>query len=141
MQVSTKFTIAIHLLVAVEYFKDDYKITSSFLASSIGANPVIVRNIMSALTAANLIDVKRGPGGISLKKPLDKISFLDVYKAVEKKEKIFRFHEDPNPQCPVGSHIHEALDGSLEELQNDFEEDLSHKTLDTVYSKIVEANK
>ena len=45
MQVSTKFTIAIHLLAAVKYFGKDMKVTSQFLASSIGVNPVIVRNI------------------------------------------------------------------------------------------------
>ena len=141
MQVSTKFTIAIHLIVAVEYFKDDYKITSAFLASSIGSNPVIVRNIMSALQDADLIEVRRGPGGITIKKPLDRITFLDIYNAVEKKERIFRFHEGVNPQCPVGSHIHEALDGSLKALQDDFEKDLSTKTIGDVYNKIVEANK
>ena len=69
MQISTKFTIAIHVLTAVRYFSQDYKITSDFLAGSIGSNPVIIRNIMSQLREAGLIVVKRGPGGITIDRP------------------------------------------------------------------------
>ena len=49
MQVSTKFTIALHILIAVKYFEEEYKLTSDFLSASIGSNPVIIRNIMSQL--------------------------------------------------------------------------------------------
>lgn len=84
MQISTKFTIAIHVLTAVRYFSGSYKVTSDFLAGSVGNNPVIIRNIMSQLREAGIIDIKRGPGGISLTRPLTDITFLDVYRAVEK---------------------------------------------------------
>ncbi len=138
MQVSTKFTIAIHMLTAIEFFRNEYKITSKFLAGSIGSNPVIVRNIMLQLQAADLIEVKRGPGGMSLRRPLADITFLDVYRAVEtgSGEELFRFHENPNPKCPVGRHIHEALDGALQELQQDFEADLARHTVAEVYDNL-----
>ncbi len=84
MQVSTKFTIAIHVLAATEFFGNEEKVTSKLLASSIGSNPVIIRNIMSDLQKAGLIETKRGPGGISITRPLDQITFYDVYEAVEK---------------------------------------------------------
>ena len=83
MQISTKFTIAVHLLTAVAYFSESQKVTSDFLAGSIGSNPVIIRNIMGQLKEAGLIDIKRGPGGVTLEKKLTDISFLDIYKAVE----------------------------------------------------------
>jgi DNA-binding IscR family transcriptional regulator len=104
MQISKKFTIAIHLLTASRYFEGQQKITSRFLAGSIGTNPVIVRNIMLQLQEAGLIDVKRGPGGITLSRPLSKITYLDIYKAVEtnSQEDLFHFHENPSPLCPVG---------------------------------------
>lgn len=139
MQISTKFTIAIHMLTAIEFFRNEYKITSKFLAGSIGSNPVIVRNIMLQLQAAGLIEVKRGPGGMSLRRPLADITFLDVYRAVEtgSGEELFRFHENPNPKCPVGRHIHEALDGALQELQQDFEADLAHHTVAEVYDNLL----
>ncbi len=139
MQISTKFTIAIHILAAVEFFGKDEKVTSDFLASSIGSNPVIVRGIMSDLKSAGLIKTKRGPGGIELAKPLKQITFYDVYEAVEKnKAELFNFHENPNPKCPVGRNIHTALDEQLEEAQSDFEKDLKKYKLSDVVQKIHE---
>lgn len=127
MQISTKFTIAIHILAAVEYFSPAVKVTSELLSASIGSNPVIIRNIMSDLQKAGLIKTRRGPGGIALARPLDKISFYDVYDAVEKnKDQLFHFHSNPNPLCPVGRNIHAALDGQLADAQKDFEEVLKH---------------
>lgn len=125
MQISTKFTIAIHILAATEIFGDQYKITSDFLASSVGCNPVIIRNLMKQLKGAGLIAVRRGPGGVRVTKPLEQITFYDVYEAVEtNKEELFNFHDRPNPQCPVGRNIHKALDGQLREIQKQFEADL-----------------
>ena len=54
MQISSRFTIAIHMLTCMETFKDKYKITSDFLASSINVNPVIIRRILSQLKEAGL---------------------------------------------------------------------------------------
>ena len=70
MQISSRFTIAIHMLTCVETFKEDYKVTSDFLASSINVNPVVIRRILSQLRDAGIIEVKRGTGGASVLKPL-----------------------------------------------------------------------
>lgn len=87
----------------------------------------IVRNIMLQLQEAGIIEVKRGPGGISINRPLSEITYLDGYKAVEtnSEEDLFRFHENPNPQCPVGRNIHKSLNQSLVIIQSDFEKDLA----------------
>lgn len=134
MQISTKFTIAIHMLAATAYFDGDRKVTSALLADSVGTNPVIVRTIMRQLQDAGLLEVRRGPGGCTLARPLRDITFLDVYRAVETNadDGVFRFHESPNPQCPVGRNIHAALDGQLGKIRNDFEKDLAGRTLDEV---------
>lgn len=60
MQISSRFSIAIHMFTCIEYFKGDYKITSEFIADSVGVNPVIIRKIMSQLRDAGLVDVARG---------------------------------------------------------------------------------
>lgn len=139
MQISTKFTIAIHMLAAVEYFGKTEKVTSDLLSSSIGANPVIIRNIMSDLKKAGLIETKRGTGGITIAKSLNEITFYDVYEAVEKnKEELFNFHDHPNPNCPVGRNIHAALDSRLEEAQRNFEEDLKKFKVGDVTNDIEE---
>ena len=143
MQISTKFTIAVHILVATKFFGKDQKITSTFLAESIGSNPVIVRNIMLQLQEAGIINVKRGPGGITINRPLSEISYLDIYKAVEtnSNEDLFHFHENPNPQCPVGKNIHKALGQSLAEIQEDFEKDLASHSIQEVYKNIEAAQR
>lgn len=108
MQISSRFTIAIHMLTCMETFKDEYKVTSEFLAASINVNPVIIRRILSQLKEAGIIEVKRGTGGAAPAKPLEEITFLDVYRAVEciEENALFHFHENPNPDCPVGRNIH-----------------------------------
>lgn len=138
MQISTKFTIAVHILMAAKYFKGKQKITSSFLAGSIGSNPVIVRNIMLQLQEAGLIDVKRGPGGITINRPLSQITYLDIYKAVETNSgnDLFRFHENPNPRCPVGRNIFKAMDDSLDQIQRALEKELAAHNLGAVYDNI-----
>ncbi|MDD7195592.1 MAG: Rrf2 family transcriptional regulator [Acidaminococcus fermentans] len=140
MQVSTKFTIAIHILAAASYFGKDHKVTSVFLAGSIGCNPVIVRNLMMDLKKAGLISVRRGPGGVEVTRPLDQITFRDVYDAVEtRKDRLFNFHENPNPLCPVGRNIHQALDGKLLDIQKQFQEDLRGHTLAEVVGDLQKA--
>ena len=118
VQISSRFTIAVHILTCIDYFHEEYTITSDFLAGSVGVNPVIIRQIILQLKAAGLVEVVRGKGGIILARPLESITLYDVYEAVESvKGKLFRFHENPNPDCPVGKNIHAALDGSLDEIQ------------------------
>lgn len=131
MQISSRFTIAIHMFTCMEVFKNDYKITSDFLAGSIHVNPVIIRKILSQLKGAGLIEVKRGPGGAAIAKPLDEITFLDIYQAVEciEENTLFHFHENPNPACPVGKNIHNVLDDKLNRIQNVMEAEMKSITV------------
>ena len=131
MQITSKFTIAVHIITAIDYFKDSKKVTSSFLAGSVGANPVIVRNIMGELKEAGIIDISQGKSGIALAKELDEITFYDIYKAVDNvyKEGLFHFHENPNPDCPVGRNIHNAIEGRLTDIQQAMEEKMKKITL------------
>ncbi len=125
------------MLVCADYFHDEYLITSEFLASSIQVNPVIIRNIIGKLKAAGMINVSRGRGGMTLAKSLDEITFDDVYKAVDcVNGSLFHFHENPNPNCPVGKNIHNALDGTLAEIQKTFEDKLKGITIKDIAGKI-----
>ena len=131
MQISSRFTIAIHMLTCMEIFKNEYKITSDFLAESIQVNPVIIRRILGQLKEAGLIEVKRGTGGAAITRPLEEITFLDVYRAVEciEENTLFHFHENPNLNCPVGGNIHHVLDDRLRRVQEAMERELEAITL------------
>ena len=96
MQISSRFTIAVQVLTCIEVLKDLMPLNSETIAGSVGVNPVNIRNIFRMLKKAGLISVLRGGnGGVSLAKPLDRITLLDVYKAVNSVEEgqLFHFHE------------------------------------------------
>ncbi len=130
MQISSRFTMAIHMFACIDTFTDQ-KMTSDFMAASIGTNPVIVRKLLQQLKAAGLIEVSRGTGGVTVTKPLSEITFLDIYKAVEctPDEELFHFHENPNQACPVGRNIHHVLDDKLAKVQEAMEKELAAITL------------
>lgn len=131
MQISSRFTIAIHVFACMEIFGKDYKITSDFLASSINVNPVIIRKILSQLRNAGLIEVARGTGGTTAARPIEEITFYDVYLAVDLLEEgeLFHFHENPNPNCPVGKNIHTVLDDKLSGIQEAMEKEMKKYTI------------
>lgn len=134
MQISSRFTIAVHILVCIETFKNDHKVTSDFLASSVNVNPVVIRRLLQQLKKAELITVKRGSGGADIEKPLEEITLLDVYNAVECVEKgeLFHFHENPNQLCPVGKNIHALLDIRLEEIQKAMEKEMKSVSIQDI---------
>ena len=134
MQITSKFTIAVHVITAIDYFKDHEKVTSNFLAGSVGANPVIVRNVMGNLKEAGIIDISQGTSGITLAKRLDDITFYDIYKAVDSigDEGLFHFHENPNTDCPVGRNIHKSVDDRLLKVQQAMEAEMKQITLSDV---------
>lgn len=134
MQISSRFTIAIHVLICIETFKNDYKVTSDFLASSVNVNPVVIRRLLQQLKKAEIVRVIRGSGGTDIKKPLDKITLLDVYNAVEciEEGELFHFHENPNQSCPVGKNIHAILDVKLQKIQEAMEKEMKSITIQDV---------
>lgn len=131
MQISSRFTIAIHIFACIDTFEKDYKLTSDFLAGSVNVNPVVIRRILQQLKQAGLITVARGSGGASIAKPLDEIKFLDVYKAVEcvSSGELFHFHENPSDKCPVGRNIHKVLDDKLDSIQKAMEDEMARITI------------
>ena len=138
MQISSRFTIALHILTCIEEFKNDYKITSDFLSSSINVNPVVIRRILQKLKSAGIITVARGNvGSMEIIKDLKDITFYDVYKAVDcvDDEGLFHFHENPNPLCPVGRNIHNVLDKRLDAIQQAMENEMKKSTLADVINE------
>lgn len=134
MQISSRFTIAIHIFACIDTFEKDYKITRDFLATSVNVNPVVIRNILSSLKKQGLIHVQRGTGGTTIAKPLNEINLYDIFQAVEciEHHELFHFHENPNTDCPVGKNIHHILDDKLLRVQKAMENELSAITLEDV---------
>ncbi|WP_088012373.1 Rrf2 family transcriptional regulator [Gottfriedia acidiceleris] len=139
MKISSRFTVAVHILSLVT-IENSTLCTSEWIAGSVNTNPVVIRRVMGKLKNAGLIQVRRGTGGASLQKPLNEITLLDVYKAVEVVEEgeLFQFHEKPNPNCPVGANIQAVLELILNRAQEAMEKILDEITMEeliTVLSK------
>lgn len=49
MQISSRFTIATHIMLCIYCFSEKEKVTSEFLSKSTNINPVIIRNILGQL--------------------------------------------------------------------------------------------
>ena len=129
MQFSSRLPVAVHILLAIVEFEGKEKTTSTFLAGSVNVNPVIIRNTLGQLKAAGLVTVKAGEGGASLAKEPKDITLMDVVDAVEKEEALFHFHENPNPECPVGKNVHAVLDRRLFSIQEAMRKQMESITL------------
>ncbi|MCF2621619.1 Rrf2 family transcriptional regulator [Collinsella tanakaei] len=137
MQISTRFSMAVHTLLVIGYFAPEQRATSTFIAKSVNANPVVIRRVLGQLKDAGLVEVEMGLGGATLARDAEQITLLDVYRAVESSEEhLFNFHEDPNPACPVGRNIHAALDGELDAAQAALENRLAQTTLADLLDRV-----
>ena len=140
MQFSSRLPVAVHILLSIAVFEGKEKTTSEFLAGSVNVNPVVVRRTLGQLKSAGLVQVKAGEGGASLAKAPEEITLLDVFRAVEEEQALFHFHDNPNPDCPVGRNVHAVLDQRLEDVQAAMKSQLAATTLqmllDDVWNRI-----
>ncbi len=130
MKISSRFTVAIHIISLLEIYGKP-TLTSEQIAGSVNTNPVVIRRILGMLKSQGIVDMKRGSGGAYLVKPVESITLLDVYNAVCEMEgdQLFRIHENPNLNCPVGANIQEVATTALTNAQKAMESVLDRTTL------------
>lgn len=132
MRINTKFPVAVHMMVLISFTqKMEKPATSEILAKSVGTNPVVIRQMMSMLRRAGLIETRSGVSGINLSKEEEKITLLDIYKAVQQdaEASLFDFHTNPNHDCFVGGNIKEAMENPLTDAQRAMEQSLAEYSL------------
>ena len=130
MKITSRFTVAVHTLLAIYAFEGERKLTSEFIASSVNVNPVVIRRTLQSLKAAGFVDVRAGTGGAVSVKKASEITLFDIYSAVDCVDgNLFNFHENPNPECPVGKNIHAVMDVHLADAQAALENELKSVTL------------
>jgi Rrf2 family protein len=137
IKISSRFTIAVHILTLIKQ-NPPSDCTSEFMAGSVNTNPVIIRKILSYLKKAGLVEVRRGAGGAYLLKELHDITLLEVYRAVQvvEEDKLFHFHEKPNPDCPIGANIQSVLELILVQAQEAMEQVLESITMDQLFTTL-----
>jgi len=114
MSANSRFAVATHLLAGLAFAErgpsGGEPVSSDVLARSVNTSPIVVRRLLGALRDAGLVKGHSGRhGGASLARPPEKITLLDVYRAVDDPD-IFAFsRNEPNPACPVGCRMNKLL--------------------------------
>lgn len=137
MRISNRFTLAVQILICIDTFKDDYKVTSDFLARRIKVKPATIRKILGQLKTAGLIAGERKAGSGFIRYPLKEINLLDIYRAVEciPNGQKFHFCESEKSDNLVGKEQHIVLDEILSGVQRMLEKELCSRTLSDVVEK------
>lgn len=134
MQFSSKTATAVHILLYIEEYQNEEKITSEVLADTTGVNAVNIRKILASLKKVNLITVKPGIGGTFLLEKPENITLRTIFEAVEEKEdSLFRMHDQPNTNCSVGFSINGVLENRLISLKENMLKDMGGMTLLDMY--------
>lgn len=145
MQISMKCSIAVHCLIFIHEAKGIAKVTSSLLAQSTGCNPVIIRNILSALKKAGLIAVPRGTGGAELCADPSQITLYQIYSALEPDgvTSIIGIHPCDGRPCPVAQNIRKVLEPPYHKIENAVKTAMEEITLQSMiddFHKFVQQN-
>ena len=137
MRINTRFTVATHILALIA-LNDANPATSEMMSMSVGCHPVAIRQVMSSLKKAGLIKTQNGIPGGRLAKSQEEITLYEIYQAVNKKDdsSLFDFHTKPNPLCPVGKNIKEAMELPLLDAQKAMEYVLKKYSLKDITSNI-----
>ncbi|MFP9129575.1 Rrf2 family transcriptional regulator [Niallia sp. BSM11] len=137
MQISSRFTVGVHILALLEINKKGVS-SSEFLAGSVNTNPTLIRKIMGMLKKNGLIEVQPGIAGAKLAKPPSAIRLIDVYKAVAvvKEQELFSVHENPLRDCPVGRNIQDSITPVLSSAQTALEKELENVTIEDIIKDI-----
>lgn len=134
MQISMKCSVAVHCLIFIHEAKGNAKVTSNLLAQSTGCNPVVVRNILSALKKKGLITVPRGTGGAALCADPSQITLYQIYSALEPDgiASLIGIHPCQGRPCPVAQNIRMVLHTPYQKIEDAVRETMEHITLQSM---------
>ena len=121
MQISMKCSVAVHCLLFIWEARGKARVTSTLLAQSTGCNPVVIRNVLSALKKAGLISVQRGgQGGAELCRDPAQITLYEIYTALEPDgiPSLIGVHPCDDRPCPVAQNIRRVLQGPYRQIED-----------------------
>jgi len=131
MKKSAKLSDSVHalVLIATDPF---HNLTSARLAESIKTNPSFVRQIMSKLKQAGIIESVTGHPQPHLAMDAKDISLLDIYHAVEGNSHLLQLDTNINPECGSGVNIQLSLKECYQEIQKTVEKQMAAISLQDI---------
>jgi Rrf2 family protein len=129
MNVSTRFTVALHILTLLAS-KGEEPLTSEYIAASVNTNPVVIRRLLGLLKNKGFVSSQPGNGGgWELTVSPESITLLDVRRSVNEGSPFSMHSKPPNPACPVGRNIQGALSGVYGKAERALEGELARTTI------------
>lgn len=105
MSLSSRLAVATHILTVMAV-KDGVPIGSEDIAKRASTNSAVIRKIIGMLGRAGITKSQTGAkGGTVLARSPERISMLDIYRAVETQDVFVHPNCPPDASCPIGSRI------------------------------------
>ena len=134
-RINNQFSVGVHIMTALG---DHYgeQVTSAHLTTSVRAHESQVRSVLSKLVKSGLVVTSRGRNGFSsLSRPANKISLLQIYKAVAAPP-VFSIHDYPEEKtCRTSCSHKEAMSDLLQDTQRALEARLRRRMLSEMVAK------
>jgi Rrf2 family protein len=134
-RINNQFSVGVHIMTALGDHHGE-QVTSAHLTASVRAHDSQVRSVLSKLAKAGLVVTSRGRNGFSsLSRPANKISLLEIYKAVETPP-VFSIHAYPKEKtCRTSCTHKQAMVELLEDTRRAFEAYLGQRMLSEMVAK------
>jgi len=139
MAANSRFAVATHILTLMAHSEKtrDGLLSSEWIAGSVNTNPVVIRRLLSQLGKAGLVSSLAGKGGgVRLARTPERISLLDVYRAVGESDVFALNGAKPNPKCPVSCRMANVLKPVFSDLQDGMQARLGKMKLSELVGKI-----
>lgn len=116
MRNDSRLSRMLHVLLHMA--RRDGPMTSEAIARMLGTNPVVVRRTMAGLRDAGYVRSEKGHGGgWAIAADLERVSLLDVHRAVGGPRLFAIGNEHPEPDCAVEKVVNVALEDALREAE------------------------
>lgn len=133
MSQSTKLVSAAYILAYVARHEPE-QVTTESIARVLKDHPARVRQIVSALVKAGLLNSARGAtGGITLARPASRIDFREIYEALGERSplSLSMRDDDPGRQC----NVHPVVSRLFRDIETETLSRLGGLTLDKVINR------
>lgn len=116
MRNDSRLSRMLHVLLHMT--RHDGPMTSDAIAAMLRTNPVVVRRTMAGLRDAGYVRSEKGHGGgWSIACDLERVSLLDIHRAVGGPRIFAIGNEDADPACAVEQVVNAAVADALHEAE------------------------